>query len=333
MINTVVNRVAALTYMPTVGLAIAALIFTSGCDNPSLSRNSLEPTVVDSADESERRDEPENAIEQSDEELSAKMNPLQYRNAILTKMKAGDYSAAERIAAEATQRQSEVTPLHLLRADSAFMNLDIEGAIEAYDDIIKIQPEQKPYLWQRGLALYYAKRFETGVEQFESHGTVNATDVENSIWHMLCASQVDGFESARANIIPVRGDTRAWSGTVYGLYAGTVAPAELDNAAPADGASPRELTNRYYTNLYLGLYYEISGEPKKSLAAMRLAAECNPYDGNVLMGQIARIHLALKDKQRQIGGHFKTHCREVKAPAETAFSRHFVSAGASTSRF
>ena len=31
---------------------------------------------------------------------------------------------------------------------------------------IQSQPAVKPYLWQRGLALYYADRFVDGAEQF-----------------------------------------------------------------------------------------------------------------------------------------------------------------------
>eukprot|EP00965_Chrysotila_dentata_P238069 6202274-Pleurochrysis_carterae.AAC.2 len=35
----------------------------------------------------------------------------------------------------------------------------------SYDRIIEQQPSTKPYLWQRGLALFYADRFLEGAEQ------------------------------------------------------------------------------------------------------------------------------------------------------------------------
>ena len=287
----------------TVGLASAALalvvLFSSiGCDNSAQNPIKTESINADKNGEDEIGDNLEFSTDlDNSTEPAPRINPMHRRDAIVAAMDAGDYLQAQRLADEATSKLATSRLFQLLRADAAFMNLDIEGAINAYNAIIEVQPNQKPYLWQRGLAFYYASQFKSGVEQFESHATVNATDVENSVWHMLCAAQVDGFDSAQKNMIPVRGDSRKWSGQVYGLFAGTCTPAELTFALPADDdASSQDMTNRYYTNLYLGLYYEALGKQKESLETMRRAAECNPYDGNVLMGQIARIHVALKGK-------------------------------------
>ena len=41
-------------------------------------------------------------------------------------------------------------------------------------------PSAAPQLWQRGIALYYAGRYDDCRKQFESHRTVNPNDVENA---------------------------------------------------------------------------------------------------------------------------------------------------------
>ena len=45
----------------------------------------------------------------------------------------------------------------------AFADGKVEEAIKLYDSAIESNPASKPYLWQRGLALYYADRFADGV--------------------------------------------------------------------------------------------------------------------------------------------------------------------------
>ena len=51
---------------------------------------------------------------------------------------------------------------------------------DAFDEVAALRPNAAPQLWQRGIALYYAGRYESCREQFESHRTVNPGDVENA---------------------------------------------------------------------------------------------------------------------------------------------------------
>ena len=41
-------------------------------------------------------------------------------------------------------------------------------------------PCRKPYVWQRGLALYYADRFTDGADQFAADVAVNPNDTRQS---------------------------------------------------------------------------------------------------------------------------------------------------------
>jgi lipoprotein NlpI len=68
----------------------------------------------------------------------------------------------------------------LNRAVDDFENGRFSASATAFDSLAKAVPDQAPYLWQRGIALYYAGRFDDCRRQFESHRAVNPNDVENA---------------------------------------------------------------------------------------------------------------------------------------------------------
>src|SRR4051794_8538004 len=61
-------------------------------------------------------------------------------------------------------------------------------AVADFDHYLELAPEARPHHWQRGIALYYAGRYEDAAKQFELHRTVNPEDVENATWHFLCVA-------------------------------------------------------------------------------------------------------------------------------------------------
>jgi lipoprotein NlpI len=65
----------------------------------------------------------------------------------------------------------------------------IAEAVAGFDRVAAAVPQQAPQLWQRGIALFYAGRFDDCRRQFESHRTVNPDDVENAAWHFLCVAK------------------------------------------------------------------------------------------------------------------------------------------------
>lgn len=182
--------------------------------------------------------------------------------------------------AEAWQRRGEVN----------FKAGKIADSISDFDHYLTLRPDQKPYHWQRGIALYYAGRFKEGRDQFALHQTVNPHDVENAVWHFLCTARADGLEAARRNLIPIEEDARVPMAQVHQLFAGKATPddvlAAARNAPPQSAGEPI-----FYANLYLGLYYEATGDQKQARACITKAAA--RYKQNNYMGQVARIHAAL----------------------------------------
>lgn len=177
-----------------------------------------------------------------------------------------------------------------------FFAADIPGSAAAFDRLVALSPDTLPHLWQRGLVLYYARRFADGRVQFERHQTANPNDVENAAWHFLCVAKTDGVEAARTLFIPIAGDGRVPMREIHALYAGTGSVEAVLKAADADGMpTPDERDHLCYAHLYLGLYHEVTGDEAKARSHMRKAAIDFRMDH--YMGQVAQVHLQVRGWQ------------------------------------
>ena len=178
---------------------------------------------------------------------------------------------------------------HQRRAIVRFRQNQMDLALEDFDAANRLEPAQAPYNWQRGIALYYAKRFRDGREQFESHQTVNPADVENAVWHFLCTARELNLDEARRRLIPIEGDSRIPMRQVHQMFAGKCASSDvLDAAVKGDAPSWKERRQRFYANLYLALYYEATQRPEQTKRYLREAVSlADPED---YMGMVAQIH-------------------------------------------
>jgi lipoprotein NlpI len=153
-----------------------------------------------------------------------------------------------------------------------------------FDALAKLVPSAAPELWQRGIALYYAGRYQDCRAQFESHRTVNPNDVENAVWHFLCVARAESPEKARAAILPVGPDSRVPMRQVYEMFRGTLSP---DRVLAAAGARP---SGEFFAHLYVGLYYEALRD-KRALEHIRMAAADRYADAGGYMHTVAKVHL------------------------------------------
>ena len=163
-------------------------------------------------------------------------------------------------------------------------------AIASWDAEIALEPRRDPFHWQRGLAYYYAGEFEKGVKQFERHQKVNGNDVENAVWHFLCAVRREGgsVEKARKALIPIEGDSRIPMKEVHDLFAGK---GTVEGVLKAAGDADDDLFRRNqmcYAHLYLGLYFEALGKGEKSREHLKKAAVDFRMDH--YMGKVAQVH-------------------------------------------
>ncbi len=182
--------------------------------------------------------------------------------------------------------------LYQARGEDYFRLGRFKESVADFDRYLELVPGQKPYHWQRGISLYYAGEFAEGRKQFELHQTVNTHDVENAVWHFLCAARASGLEKARASLIPIEGDSRIPMSQVHQLFAGKLKPAEVLEAARAGSPSANELNNRlFYAHLYLGLYFEAIGDA--AAAREHIFKSAAEFSADHYMGDVARSHAAV----------------------------------------
>lgn len=160
-----------------------------------------------------------------------------------------------------------------------------------FDQLALAVPGAEPELWQRGLALYYAERFDDGRKQFELHRTVNPNDVENPAWHFLCVARLEGIPAARGKLLPVGADRRVPMKEILDLYAGRCEPAAV-LAAAEKGEGEAKKNQLCYAHLYLGLYYDAAGDAVKAREHITQAA--GPFRMDHYMGKVAIMHAKLR---------------------------------------
>jgi len=175
------------------------------------------------------------------------------------------------------------------RGSEQFKLGKIAESLTDFDKFLELKPAEKSGHWKRGISLYYAGKFDEGRRQFEGYEKVDTNDIENAVWHFLCAARADGVEKARAGLLKIGRDRRVPMMEVYALFAGKLKPADVLAAAEA-GQVPAEQRNaqRFYAHLYLGLYAEATGDRKQALEHLTLAADKHKIGH--YMWDVANVH-------------------------------------------
>jgi lipoprotein NlpI len=196
------------------------------------------------------------------------------------------------------QLDSAYTEAWQLRGCVQFLRGKFTESVADFDRYLKLAPEKADAHWQRGISLYYAGRYAEGKEQFGRYEKVDRNDVENAVWHFLCAAKKDGVAKARAAMLPTGKDPRVPMMTVYELFRGMAKPADVLAAAKA-GKATEETAKRqlFYAHLYLGLYHDALGEAAQARDHLALAA--TTYRIPEYMGDVARVHHELLSKAKK----------------------------------
>ena len=201
-------------------------------------------------------------------------------------------SIAALAAVSAQQRPAEDPRSVLDRAIDDFLAGRIKESVTGFDRVAALAPTAAPQLWQRGIALYYVGRYDDCRKQFESHRTVNPNDVENPAWHFLCVSHAESPVKARAALLPVGPDQRSPMREVYEMFKGTMTP----EAVLASGT--QSTSGRFFAELYVGLYYEATGNKAAGLTHLKAAASAQYANAGGYMHRVAMLHpLLVSSKQ------------------------------------
>lgn len=172
------------------------------------------------------------------------------------------------------------------RAVDDFRAGRIEQSVVGFDRLATLSPGDAPYLWQRGIALYYVGRFTDCRDMFSAHRTVNPDDVENAVWHFLCVARAESPEAARKQMLPVGPDTRIPMAEVRQLFLGRVTTAQVLAAAG------QSVSAQFYARLYIGLYLEATGDRARGREHLAIAAADRFASIGGFMHDVARVHLS-----------------------------------------
>jgi lipoprotein NlpI len=172
----------------------------------------------------------------------------------------------------------------LSRAVADFRSGRFAESAARFDTLAKLVPERAPYLWQRGIALYYAGRYNDCRRQFESHRIVNPDDVENAAWHFLCVARAESPEKARAALLPVGPDPRVPMLEIYQMFRGALAPERVLTVAAEEPEA------QFYAHLYVGLYFEALGMNTRAVEHIKAAAADRFVGVGGYMHMVARVH-------------------------------------------
>lgn len=172
-------------------------------------------------------------------------------------------------------------------ADAFLRSGRIERAVELYDRFAKERPETVPFLWQRGIALTYAGRFQDAARQFESHRDVNPNDVENAAWHFLCLAKATTLEEAREKLLPAPGDPRPPMNEILQLLKDGKTQPVLDRIEIFPPGTIGRRSAEFYGYLYLGMAADAEGDPEKALLLINRSIENARND---YMGDVTRVY-------------------------------------------
>ncbi|KAJ1618462.1 hypothetical protein T492DRAFT_1092494 [Pavlovales sp. CCMP2436] len=193
----------------------------------------------------------------------------------------------------------ESSPSQLIRdGEGRFRAGDVEGSVAAFDAALAKEPRVAPYLWQRGIALYYADKFAEAAEQFRRDVEVNPADVEEALWHGVAMARLDGLASARKGRLRVGQDRRPVLREIYALYSvdpgvgdAAAARTRVEAFAALDRPAPVLGSDAFYARLYLGLLAEADSDTSGARRAIEAALQTEyAASSQDYMVSVARVH-------------------------------------------
>jgi hypothetical protein len=174
---------------------------------------------------------------------------------------------------------------------SSFYKGDVSTSVKEFDNAIAIDPKTKPYLWQRGISLYYVDDFERCGEQFRNDVLVNPSDTEEAVWSYMCDSRLKGMEYAKEHVLALKGtDPRPIMRQVYDVVRGAATKDDLRSLGDRSD-SAGDSKGYFYSRLYLALLADSEGDATGSTAYIQEALNSNyGKTGRDYMVFVARVH-------------------------------------------
>ena len=164
---------------------------------------------------------------------------------------------------------------------------EIAESVLDFDKAIELDGNLAPYLWQRGLALYFNEKYDQCSDQFKKDLLVNPKDTEETVWEYICRSENFPETNQKFMLKQINNDKRPIMRSVYMLFNNEITPEELDNFG-----SKGDPSSYFYSRLYLALYSHTTKNDTKALFYIRDANKslyANKYKDLDLMVKVSNL--------------------------------------------
>ena len=171
-------------------------------------------------------------------------------------------------------------------AEADFAAGRIEASIAAFDRLAALVPSVAPTLWQRGIALYIAGKYDECAAQFAAFFAEDPSDLENAAWHFFCVARARSIERARTERLQAGPDPRILRQQIDEMLSGQRTPDQL-----LDLAGRSVAIVQFYGHLYVGLYMDASGHRAAAIEHLTMAADprYDAYGG--FMNVVAKVYV------------------------------------------
>jgi len=182
------------------------------------------------------------------------------------------------------------------RGDAYFKRGRFAEAADDYEKMVALDASLDAGHWRRGIACFYAGRYEKAARQFEIYNTFDNVDRENGIWRYFSQYKAFGKEKAQAGLLKYAKDDREPFPAVYQLFEGKLTPEQvLSKIADATLSDSERQQRLFYAHLYIGLNHAVEGRAKEAEGHLRKAV-ANPWApgsgyGPDYMWHVGRVHL------------------------------------------
>ena len=190
------------------------------------------------------------------------------------------------------------------RGDAHFKLGEFAQAVAEYEKMVEQDPSLEKSHWRRGIAYFYAGRYDKAAHQFEIYNTFDNVDRENGIWRYFSQFKAHGKEKAREGLLKYAKDDREPFPDVYQLFEGKKTPEQiLTKIKEAQlGDEDREMRS-FYAHLYIGLNFAVEGKPEEAKPHLRKAVD-NKWGpksgfGPNYMWHVGRLHFDLLTAKKE----------------------------------
>jgi lipoprotein NlpI len=203
----------------------------------------------------------------------------------------GDSTQAAALLTDLIKQDPKNELAYYWRGRENFRLGNVKHSVTDFDKYVELEPSAESRQWERGISYYYAGEYEKGAKQFELYQTYHNQDVENSVWRYLCVAATEGVEKARANMLPIEGDSRVPMTQIFDLYRGKAKPEDVLKAVEAGNPAAEAKNNRlFYAHLYLGLWYQAADDREN---AKKHLFEAEKHKIGHYMWDVAHVHADL----------------------------------------